>query len=121
MAAIIFESPRRVHSTLAILADLIPSGQLIVGRELTKLHEQIWRGSPDEALDEFSDPRGEFTILILPPESTAPGWTDDALADLLADAAAQGASRSQAARHVAQQTGVARRYIYGLWPFDQQR
>ena len=43
------------------------------------------------------------------------------IADALADASSQGASRSQAARHVAQQSGRPRREVYTLWPFDQQR
>ena len=117
---LIFESPRRVAETLTDLADLIPDAHLVIGRELTKLHEQIWRGSPAEAVEAFQEPRGEFTILIVPPSGEQPRWTDAEIADALADAAAQGASRSQSARLVAQQSGRPRREIYALWPFGQE-
>lgn len=118
---IIFESPRRLVDTLRDLSEILPESRLLVGRELTKLHEEIWRGTPSEALSHFQEPRGEFTLLVIPPESDAVRWTDSEVADALADAASQGASRSQAARHVAQLSGRPRRDVYALWPFDQQR
>ena len=119
--SIVFESPRRIADTLQDLIDLIPDAELLIGRELTKLHEQIWRGSPAEAVREFSQPRGEFTILIVPPAGEQPRWSDAEIADALADAAAQGASRSQAARFVARESGRPRREIYALWPFNSER
>lgn len=118
---IVFEAPRRLLSTLEQIERIMPDAQLVVGRELTKLHEQIWSGSPVDALDEFSEPRGEFTILIIPPAGEQQHWTDAEIADALADAASQGASRPQAARHVARQSGRPRRDVYALWPFDPQR
>ena len=118
---IVFESPRRVHDLLSDLAAIMPDTYLVIGRELTKLHEQIWRGSPTEALREFDEPRGEFTILIVPPLSETPRWTDSEVAKALAEAASQGASRSQAARYVAQQSGRPRREVYTLWPFSNER
>ncbi len=118
---IIFESPRRMLDTLRDIAEVMPDAHLVVGRELTKLHEQIWRGSPGDAIEEFSLPRGEFTILITPPPGATRLWTDSEIADALADAAAQGASRAKAAKFVAQQSGRPRRDVYALWPFAQDR
>lgn len=118
---LIFESPRRIQDMLADLDFVSPDAELVVGRELTKLHEQIWRGSPVEALAAFGEPRGEFTILIVPPPLEAEHWSDTRIAEALSDAAAQGASRSQAARHVAQSSGRPRREVYALWPFPEQR
>ena len=118
--AIVYEAPRRLQSTLAAIAQVIPDAQLTIGRELTKLHEQIWTGRPEEALNEFSDPRGEFTILLIPPPPDTESWSDAQISEALAEAAAQGASRSQAARHVARRSSRPRREIYALWPFSQQ-
>ena len=121
LPVIVFEAPRRLTSTLTELSRLMPDARLIVGRELTKLHEQIWRGSPTEALNEFDPPKGEFALLIIPPASEQSHWSDAEIADALAEAASQGASRSQAARHVAQLSGRPRREIYALWPFGRER
>ncbi len=118
---IVFESPRRLLEMLRDIAEILPECSLVIGRELTKLHEEIWRGTASESLDAFPEPRGEFTILLIPPKFGPARWTDSEIANALADAASQGASRSQAARHVAQLSGRARRDVYGLWPFDQQR
>ena len=119
--SIVFESPRRLRDTLQDIADIVPDADLVVGRELTKLHEQIWRGTPAEALQEFTEPRGEFTIILTPPPDGSQPWTDDDIAQALAEAASQGASRSQAARFVAQQSGRPRREVYSLWPFESDR
>lgn len=119
--SILFESPRRLRDTLQDIADAVPDAQLVVGRELTKLHEQIWRGAPAEALQEFTEPRGEFTIILTPPPDGSQPWTDDDVSHALAEAASQGASRSQAARFVAQQSGRPRREVYSLWPFESER
>ena len=121
VGTIIFESPRRVLDTFRDIAKVMPDAHLVVGRELTKLHEQIWRGSPADAIEEFAQPRGEFTILITPPPGETRLWSDSEIAEALADAAAQGASRSQAAKFVAQQSGRPRRDVYALWPFAQER
>jgi len=119
--SIVFESPRRLRDALQDIADTVPDAHLVVGRELTKLHEQIWRGVPADALREFTDPRGEFTIILTPPPDGSQPWTDDDIAQALAEAASQGASRSQAARFVAQQSGRPRREVYSLWPFESDR
>ncbi len=117
--AIVYEAPRRLQATLAAIAQIIPDADLTIGRELTKLHEQIWTGRPEEALNEFIDPRGEFTILLIPPPPDTESWSDAQIAEALSEAAAQGASRSQAARHVSQLSGRLRREIYALWPFPE--
>ena len=121
MPSIVFESPRRVSETLADIDRLIPDAELVIGRELTKLYEEIWRGSPSDALHHFAEPRGEFTLMIVPPAGATEHWNDAEIATALADAASQGASRSQAARFVALQSGRARREVYALWPFDERR
>ncbi|HEX9099662.1 MAG TPA: 16S rRNA (cytidine(1402)-2'-O)-methyltransferase [Candidatus Dormibacteraeota bacterium] len=63
--AVAFESPYRVRKSLALVAEVLPDRHLTVGRELTKLHEQVLRGTAPEVLAELGDPpRGEFTLVI---------------------------------------------------------
>jgi 16S rRNA (cytidine1402-2'-O)-methyltransferase len=63
--AVAFDSPYRVRKSLAIIAEVMPDRHLTVARELTKLHEQILRGTAPEVLAVLGDPpRGEFTLVI---------------------------------------------------------
>ncbi len=59
-----YESPHRVANTLANICDVLPERQLVICRELTKLYEETFRGTACEALGHFSEPRGEFVIVI---------------------------------------------------------
>ena len=63
--AVAFESPYRVRKSLALVAEVLPERHLTVARELTKLHEQVLRGTAAEVLAALGDPpRGEFTLVI---------------------------------------------------------
>jgi len=59
-----FESPHRLRATLEDLRDVLGERRLAIGRELTKLHEEVFYGTPSEALEHFPQPRGEFTLVI---------------------------------------------------------
>ena len=114
LPTIVFESPHRVGGALEDLAEALPRARLVIGRELTKLHEQIWRGAAAAAPAAFPEPRGEFAILIVP--APVAEWSDAEVAGALAAAAAGGASRSEAARTVARAAGRPRSEVYALWP-----
>ncbi len=63
--AVAFESPYRVRKSLALVAEVLPQRHLTVARELTKLHEQVLRGTSAVVLAALSEPaRGEFTLVI---------------------------------------------------------
>jgi len=86
-------------------------------REMTKLHEEIWRGTLSEALSEWHarEPRGEFTLVITgaaPPATRDEAQVRSALADLLV----AGISHSEAARQVARQSGWPKSTVYALCP-----
>ena len=72
--AVFYESPMRILTTLASLREASPDAKLCVCNDLTKLHERIYRGSPDEVISELeTNPnyqKGEYTIVIQPPESS---------------------------------------------------
>ena len=59
-----FETPHRIHAALDDIAAVAPDVEIAVCRELTKLHEEVFRGSPSEARAHFTNPRGEFTLVI---------------------------------------------------------
>jgi 16S rRNA (cytidine1402-2'-O)-methyltransferase len=63
--AVAFESPFRVKKSLAVMAEVLPERQVTVTRELTKLHEEVLRGTASEVLAALGDrARGEFTLVI---------------------------------------------------------
>ncbi len=60
-----FDSPFRVRKSLALIAEQLPERHLTVARELTKLHEEVLRGTAHEVLEALGDrARGEFTLVI---------------------------------------------------------
>jgi 16S rRNA (cytidine1402-2'-O)-methyltransferase len=62
---IVFDSPYRVLKSLALIAEVLPERQLTVGRELTKVHEQVLRGTASELISALGErARGEFTLVI---------------------------------------------------------
>lgn len=115
---IFFEAPHRLRATLADVVDSLGGNRrCAVCRELTKLYEEVWRGTLSEALNEWRDrePRGEFTLLVEgapQPES----WDEDSVRAALLALQAEGIGRSEAARRVAQQSGWAKSDVYPLWP-----
>ena len=62
--AVAFESPHRISKSLALLAEALPDRQIVLTRELTKMYEEILRGTPAEVAGELKQARGEFTIVI---------------------------------------------------------
>ena len=63
--AVGFDSPHRVLRSLAAIAEALPERRLVVGRELTKLHEQVVRGTAAECVEQLrGKERGEFTLVV---------------------------------------------------------
>lgn len=63
---IIYESPKRIQRTLKDILEYIGNRPAVIGRELTKMHEELIRGKVSELLSYFNQntPRGEFVIMI---------------------------------------------------------
>lgn len=117
LTAVIFESPLRVAATLRELAEACgPGRRVAVVRELTKLHEEVWRGPLGGAaeLAEVGSPRGEHVIVLAgrhPAEAAPP---DEAVESALATHLALGSSARDAARAVADELGIPKRRAYDL-------
>lgn len=114
---ILYESPHRLRQTLQDLANTLGSDrQIVLARELTKMHEEFWRGSIESAIELYTthEPKGEFTLIIAGIQTVAPVFSEDAIKAELQTLIAAGISRSQASRQLAQQTSLPRRQIYQL-------
>jgi len=64
LTIVAYESPHRICKALVDILDVLGDRRIAIGRELTKLHEEVFRGTIKEAVDHFTAPRGEFTLVI---------------------------------------------------------
>jgi 16S rRNA (cytidine1402-2'-O)-methyltransferase len=107
-----FESPRRVAATLAVLASVDASRPVAVCRELTKLHEEVVRGTAGELAERFaaSPPRGEVVLVV----GGAPARTgvDDSAVDAVRRLVEAGARPRPAAAVVSELTGAPANALY---------
>ncbi|MBW4675446.1 MAG: 16S rRNA (cytidine(1402)-2'-O)-methyltransferase [Desmonostoc geniculatum HA4340-LM1] len=114
---IFYESPHRLQDTLQDLAEVWGSDrQIVLGRELTKLYEEFWRGTIAQAIAHYSqrEPQGEYTLLVAGIPASQPQLTEEELKAELKQLISQGISRSQASRQLAKVTSLPRRQLYQL-------
>lgn len=113
---ICYEAPHRLLASLNSIREILGNRTIALCRELTKMYEDIWRGDMDTAIDHVQEqpPRGEYTLVIAGAPVTAEKWDQETVMSALEEQIAQGLTRSQAARKVAQNSGWSRRDIYAL-------
>jgi len=111
-----FESPRRVPGTLQLLASLDPSREVAVCRELTKVHEEVVRGSAAELASRYADapPKGEVVLVLGPAAGgdAGAGGAEPAGLDALRRLVDAGAHPRKAAGVVAELTGGSANALY---------
>lgn len=61
---VLYESPHRISKTLQNMRQILGNRRIIISREITKLHEEVFRGTIDEAINEYSNVIGEIVIII---------------------------------------------------------
>jgi len=110
---VLLEAPGRVAATLAELAGVLGARPVAVVRELTKVHEEVWRGPLDAAAAAFADrpARGEV-VLVLGGAPEPAAATDEQVAEAVAGRLAAGDGTRAAAESVAESLGVPRRRAY---------
>ncbi|MBI4284469.1 MAG: 16S rRNA (cytidine(1402)-2'-O)-methyltransferase [Chloroflexi bacterium] len=112
---VLFESPHRLGAALADIRLVLGDRRLAVCRELTKLHEEVFRGSVSQAIEHFTAPRGEFTLVIAgKTETAAPGLTKDIEA-ALRQMRESGMTTREAVSKLAAETGLSRKELYQAW------
>ncbi len=115
-ALIAFESPRRLRRSLEDALHALGDRRVAVCREMTKMHEEVFRGSVAHALAHFEQPRGEFTLVF--EGAGKPRIDDGALEDaaaLLDELRRQDLGAKHAVAHVTAVTGLSKRQVYRLW------
>lgn len=117
---IFYEAPHRLLNTLSFLLDNLGNRSIAACRELTKLHEEIFRGSIIEAINYFTEnrPRGEFVLVIsgksdedikIEKESQ---WIDLSIEEHLEKVISEGINKKEAIKLVAKERGLAKKDVY---------
>ncbi len=111
-----FEAPHRLRASLADVVDTLGDREVSICREMTKLHEEVFRGSITGALSHFTEPRGEFTLVIRG-QAGASGATaiSDEVRTELKRLHDQGLGAKEAIARVSAATGLSRRVLYKAW------
>jgi len=112
---VFYESPQRLARTLVELSGHFPTRRAVVARELTKLHEEVVRGTLEELSRTFSSREVLGEIVVVLEGAEAPLELDEAtLRGAIADQLAHGASVRDAVSTVSDELGSSRRETYRI-------
>ncbi len=112
---VIFEAPHRLLASLADMLDILGDRKVTLCRELTKLHEEVFRGSISQAREHFPTPRGEFTLIIEGKRNKEkPELTED-IEQRLKKMHQSGLPAREAIATVAGETHLSKKELYRAW------
>jgi len=123
---VIFEAPHRLRATLSDLDVVFGDRPMAVCRELTKLYEEVFRGTAAEGLDHFDSPRGEVVIVIQGrPATTSPlaetksednqSDVEEELRQRLSQLKKEGVKAKEAVAAVVEISGLSKNQVYQAW------
>jgi 16S rRNA (cytidine1402-2'-O)-methyltransferase len=111
---IFYEAPHRVVETLVDMLAVFGNRSLCAARELSKVHEELWRGSISAAIERFSaEALGEFVLVVAGAAEEA-RWAEERVQAALHDEREHGISSNEAAKRVAVLSGWSKREVYAL-------
>lgn len=113
---VFLETPHRLLASLEEMLAILGSRQAAVARELTKLHEEIFRGTLEEALQHFDrqEPRGEFTLVVAGSYRQEERWDEERVAQEIRRGIETGLPPARLAKKLAAESGWPRRDIYQM-------
>ncbi|MBN1692396.1 MAG: 16S rRNA (cytidine(1402)-2'-O)-methyltransferase [Dehalococcoidales bacterium] len=109
------EAPHRIKASLEDIRQILGDRNISVCRELTKLHEEVFRGTVGEAIEHFPAPRGEFTLVIQGKGTKEKPQLTDEVEMKLHEMYLAGASAKEAVARVAAETGLKKKELYRTW------
>ncbi len=114
---VFYESPHRLVTLLQDAQELLGDRQVMVGREITKQFEELWRGSTAEAIAYFGAQdriRGEITVVIAGASKQAGKWSEEEVIAAIQQALTAGKHRKKVAGDIATEAGWRKREVYQL-------
>ena len=110
-----YEAPHRLIKSLGDIISVLGNRRVAVCRELTKVHEEVFRGTAQEAVDYFNAPRGEFTLVIAGAEPSLEKMSRAAVHERIKNLKCAGRPAKEAVAELACVSGLPRKYLYELW------
>jgi len=111
---VVLESPHRLLAALNDILHVLGDRRVAVCRELTKVYEEVFRGRISQAIGHFTEPRGEFTLVIEGKKEEKPQLTE-AIEKQLKYMRRSGIAAKEAVAKVAGETGLSRKELYQAW------
>jgi 16S rRNA (cytidine1402-2'-O)-methyltransferase len=113
---VLFEAPHRFQRCLGDLIEVLGDRNICVCREMTKMHEEVFRGTVSQAMERFVAPRGEFVIVVAGGVRASEASIGRVAVDqILQRFKASGHTRKEFTDHMAQFHGISRRDAYRAW------
>ncbi|HEX74893.1 MAG TPA: 16S rRNA (cytidine(1402)-2'-O)-methyltransferase [Dehalococcoidia bacterium] len=112
---VVLETPHRLLAALNDILLVLGDRELAVCRELTKLHEEVFRGKVSQAIDHFTEPRGEFTLVIEGKRIEAKPQLSEEIERELQYMYCTGMTAKEAIASIAEKTGISKRELYRAW------
>jgi len=110
-----FEAPHRLAASLDDIVAALGDRSIAVCRELTKMHEEVFRGTVSGAAAHFAEPRGEFTLVIAGRRHPDRPRLNEDIEHQLKQMRLSGVPAKEAVAAVAGETGLTRRELYRAW------
>jgi len=112
---VVLESPHRLLATLSDMLLILGDRRIAVCRELTKIHEEVFRGKISQAVAHFTEPRGEFTLVIEGKVGKTKLPLTEDIERQLHKMRLSGATAKEAVARVAGETGLSKKELYRAW------
>ena len=112
---VVLETPHRLQAALNDILLVLGDRRIAVCRELTKLHEEVFQGTISQAIEHFTEPRGEFTLIIEGKKGAdKPQLTED-IEKRLQNMRLSGITAKTAVAKLAEETGLSKKELYRAW------
>lgn len=113
---VVFETPHRLPASLEAIEQVLGDRPVAVCRELTKVHEEVFRGTVTQAIAHFTQPRGEFTLVIAGHrEEPDTGRVNEDIRNELLRRKAEGRLAKESVAELAESTGIGKKALYKAW------